>query len=161
MAKTPTAVSPPSLREKFLGLLPTLCLIHCIGTAILGSLMPAVALWMHSPWLEAGLSLLSVLLIGVLILRRRVGFDLLTGLFLSTVAVGAAGWILRIDSLRHASLLFLVGVQLLWLRQRRAQHHHDDGHGHAHSQGHGDTSCGCSTSSTSVGPGSRPGQEFA
>lgn len=165
--------SGPSLKEKLLGLLPTLCLIHCVGTAVLGSLMPAVALWMHSPWLEGGLSLLSVLLIGALVLRRRAGFDLLTGLFLATVVVGAAGWLLRVDMLRHGFLLLLVGVQLMWLRQRRAQHSHDDARGHAGrhvhghgGHGHGDGSCGCSTTpvrastSTATAPG-RQGEEFA
>lgn len=151
----PTAsAAGPSLKEKIVGLLPTLCLIHCIGTALLGSLMPAVALWMHSPWLEGGLSLLSVLMSGFLVLRRRAGFDLLTKFFLVTVAVGIAGWLLRIDLLRHGSLLLLVGVQLMWLRQRRAQHSHDDGHGHAHGSFGG--------SSTPVRtPSRRSSEEFA
>src|SRR5262249_48080737 len=137
---------PLSFKERLIGLLPTLCLVHCIGTAIIGAVMPATTLWMHNPWLEGGLSLLSVGLIGTLILRGRAGLDLLTGLFLGTVAVGVVGWVAHIDFLRHGGLLLLVGVQLLWLRQRRAEHSHAPGHihRHGHSSGHGD--CGCATS---------------
>ena len=142
--------SATSLKERLIGLLPTLCLIHCIGTAIIGSVMPAAALWMHNPWLEGVLSLLSGLLIGFLILRRRAGFDLLTGLFLGSVGIGLIGWIAHLDFLRHGSLLLLVGVQLLWLRQRRAEHSHAPGHRHVHvhghGHGHGHDDCGCTAS---------------
>jgi hypothetical protein len=149
------AGATPPLKDRLVGILPALCLVHCVGTALVGALMPAAALWLHSPWLEGTLSLLSALLIGALVLRRRAGFDLLTGLYAATVAVGLVGWVARIDLLRHGSLLFLVGVQLMWLRQRRAHHHHD---GHRHEAGHQHGPC-CDAPVRASGPG--PVEELA
>lgn len=132
-------------KGRIVGLLPLLCLIHCVGTAILASLMPAAALLLHNEWLEGLLSLFSVLLIGTLVLRGRSLADGLSILFGVTVLLGGVGWIGHFSWLRHGSLLLLVGVQLLWLRQRRLQHRHLHAAApHGASAGHSHLSCTCS-----------------
>jgi hypothetical protein len=142
----------PSLKERLVGLLPLLCLVHCVGTAILASVMPAAALWMENDLLEAGLSALSALLISVLVLRQR-GLGWLTLLLGAVLAVGATGWLVHSSWLRHGALLGLCAVQLLWLYERRLRarrlataktadpaacacsghgHHHPRRHAHRH-----------------------------
>jgi hypothetical protein len=99
-----------------------LCLVHCVATALLASLMPAAALWLHSDWLEGPLSILSVLIIGAMVLRRRRGIDRLSAFFLLSVSVGGAGCLLDVSFMRHGGLVLLVAVQGLWLLERRALH---------------------------------------
>jgi hypothetical protein len=154
-AASPEALGP-SLKERLVGLLPLLCLIHCVGTAVLASLMPAAALWMENEWLEGGLSALSALLIGFLVVYRR-GLSWLGVLFASVVALGVAGWVGHYAWLRHGALVGMVAVQLLWLHQRRQSSRQavaaagpgvaaagqadcactsHGGHGHSHRHGH-------------------------
>lgn len=108
-----------SSKSRLAALLPLLCMIHCVGTAVLATTLPAAALWLHSAWLEAGLALVSVVVIGLFVLRRPQLADGLTGLFLAAVALGVIGWAGGIEWARHGSLLMLIGVQALWLRERR------------------------------------------
>jgi hypothetical protein len=126
MGKSNKGGGPLSVKERLIGLLPMICLVHCAGTALLAAVLPAAALWMHNEWLEGLLSLLSALLIGTLVLRRRKAVDLIAVLFGATLALGLVGWIWDLSWLRHGSLLLLVGVQVLFMRERRVlQHDHE------------------------------------
>lgn len=141
-------------KERLLGFLPMLCLVHCVGTGVLAVLMPGAALWMNSDWLEGLLSILSALLIGTLVLRpvpggaarwataesaHRKGVYWMRGLFAITILLGLCGWGFKVHFLRHGSLLLLIVVQLLWLRERRTVHRQ----GAYHPQGHEHASCAC------------------
>lgn len=119
--------TPRPLRERIVGILPLLCLIHCVGTAIVAVAMPAAALWMRNEWLEGGLTALSAILIGSLVLRRRPAGDgddvsdpinPSVALYIAAVVLAAIGWLYDADWLRHGSLLLLVATQLVWLRAR-------------------------------------------
>ncbi len=135
MSEPLTVTAPPSVKDRLAAMLPLLCLVHCAGTAVLASVMPAAAMWLHNEWLEGVLSLFSALLIGTLVLRRPSPLDAIAVLFGAAVAVGALGWICNLAWFRHGSLLMLVGVQALWFRDHRRRHHashSDSAHGHVH-----------------------------
>jgi len=133
---------PSFAKERLISLLPMLCLVHCVGTAVLASAMPAAALWMRSEWLEGLLSLLSALLTGAMVLRRRPSAGIIAP-FGATLLLGISGWVWDLSWLRHGSLLLLVGVQLLLLRQRHF-HAHLWGEGaNAHAHTHSHASCSC------------------
>jgi len=112
----------PRLRARIAALLPVLCLIHCIATALFAAALPAAALWLRSEWLEAALTALSVIVIGIPLLRRRdrdpEGLSL--ALFSAAVALSGLGWLYEQDPPRHLGLLLFVATQLVWLRSRRA-----------------------------------------
>ncbi len=113
-----------SLRTRLVGLLPVLCLIHCVGTALFAAAMPAAALWMRNEWLEGGLTLLSAVLIGLQVSRRSPDTDpagVSLAIYLSAVVMSGLGWIYGQEWPRHIGLLLFVGAQLFWLRSRRAR----------------------------------------
>jgi hypothetical protein len=115
---------PPSPRSRLASLLPVLCLIHCIGTALFAAAMPAAALWMRNEWLEGGLTLLSAVLIGAQVLRRNPDSDpagASLAIYLSAVVMSALGWLYGQEWPRHIGLLLLVAAQLFWLRSRRTR----------------------------------------
>lgn len=115
---------PPSLRSRLVSLLPVLCLIHCVGTALFAAAMPAAALWMRNEWLEGSLTLLSAILIGVQVLRRSPDRDpagASLAIYLSAVGLSALGWLYGQEWPRHIGLLLFVAAQLTWLRSRRTR----------------------------------------
>jgi hypothetical protein len=112
------------LRLRVAALLPVLCLIHCIVTALLAAALPAAALWLHSEWLEGTLTLLSALATGMPLLRRwgehdRQGLSL--ALFLAAVTLSGVGWIYDQEPPRLLGLLLFIATQLAWWRSRRRQ----------------------------------------
>lgn len=112
------------LRTRLAGVLPVLCLIHCIGTALFAAAMPAAALWMRSEWLEGGLTVLSAVLIGGPVLRRDRDTDpegLSLALFLAAVVLSALGWLYGQESPRHIGLMMFVATQIVWMRSRRGR----------------------------------------
>ncbi len=114
-------LASPRLRARIAALLPVLCLIHCIATALFAAALPAAALWLHSEWLEAAMTALSMLVIGAPLLRRRdrdpEGLSL--ALFAAAVALSGLGWLYGQEPPRHLGLLLFVATQLVWLRSRR------------------------------------------
>lgn len=90
--------------------------------ALFAAALPAAALWLRSDWLEGGLTLLSSILIGSALVRRRPERDpegLSLALFSAAVALCALGWLYDQEPPRHIGLLLFVATQLVWLRSQR------------------------------------------
>ncbi len=112
------------LRSHVAAFLPVLCLIHCIATALFAAVLPAFALWLQSEWIEAALTLISLLLIGGPLVRRSPDHDregLSLALFAAGVALIGLGWLYGQEPPRHLGLLMLVATQLVFWRSRRTQ----------------------------------------
>ena len=65
---------PADLMGRILATVPALCFVHCVGATVLALALPTVAsLSSAGEWLEAPLWLLSLLVVGMMLLRRGAG----------------------------------------------------------------------------------------
>ena len=109
------------LVSRVLTALPALCFVHCVGSVALTLALPAAAsFWSAGEWLEGPLWLISMIVVGVILLRRGMTLGGISALFVLAMAVGGVGFLKDVELAKRASLLLLVGIQVLsWRVQRR------------------------------------------
>lgn len=107
---------------RLLSALPALCFVHCVASTVLMLALPAAAsLWSQGEWLEAPLWLLSMAAVATMLTRRGLWRSLAGALFVLALGVGLFGLSQEIEAAHRASLLLLVGTQVVLWRHKRQQ----------------------------------------
>lgn len=108
------------LQEKLGGVVSVLCLIHCLGTAVVALLLPALASQLRIEWLEGVLTLAAVLLIGRSLRQQdEKQLPLPVGLFVAALLALLCGVVFGKEIGQQIGLFLLVLTQLAMLRGRR------------------------------------------
>lgn len=111
---------PADLMGRILATVPALCFVHCVGATVLALALPTVAsLSSAGEWLEAPLWLLSLLVVGMMLLRRGMARSGAAALFGLALTIGTLGFLKDLELAKRVSLLLLIGLQVLSWRQSR------------------------------------------
>lgn len=107
--------------SRLLAAVPALCFVHCVGSVGLALALPAAAsLWSSSDWLEGPLWLVSLVVVGVMLLRRKMTRSASAAMFMLALSAGGLGFIQDVELAKRVSLLLLVGIQVISWRQQRS-----------------------------------------
>jgi hypothetical protein len=105
-------------------LLSALCLIHCVGFAVLAPLLPGVlAACLKVAWLEPCLWIATTAVTGWTLRGAQFPRRALVRAWFAATALGLVGMMLEIDTMVHLSFAANVAIQaaMVWRRWREHQ----------------------------------------
>jgi hypothetical protein len=112
-----TVVHSTSVVERVGIFTSILCLVHCLGPALLAPLFPLLGWFSHSHFLEVVMWAISVFLLMPGMLRARWAGKVLR---VVVAVMGTLAIVLHVDSLLHAAFMIVAAIQAvsIWGRWR-------------------------------------------